>query len=346
MLPSGSGPDEVRPVGSPNFIARLWATARALSSRGWDKVSSGVSALDRTTKGLWSRILELSPTQKLIGAAGAVAVLLVAAAAVWLRPARPVPVEKAVGVAVVEVPVAYLLENPIDTGKRLMPLQKGTRVNVLEQLKAADQPFVHAQFVSPKKNSRPGYIRIGDLGQWDSDDAGTEWNFVRTFEPKNGATEDQQRRLIEELLKFSSRFPGTPQAAEANLQRAGLHLEFVRRRKSAGSPESDWLAEVTKAKEAVDGAAGDASAAADVARLRQELEALTPTPEAPKSTISPLAQEVAKLLREVNVRYWREDFAGAIELAERILVMDPNNREATWWKQKAIRTMKALEAVK
>src|SRR5260221_1440066 len=184
------------------FLAPVWVLRIRRSTGG---VSRWFGALKESSRLPWSGVSHLAPTQKLIARAGGAALLLVASAAMSVSLSRPVPIEKPIGVAVVQASLTDLLQNPDGNAKRLMSFQQGTRLNVLEPPKAQNQLFAYVQFVSSGKNSRPGYVRTGDLSRWDSDDPAYEWAFLRLFGPRQGDSEDQHRRVVDEMRKFARR---------------------------------------------------------------------------------------------------------------------------------------------
>jgi hypothetical protein len=187
-------------------------------------------------------------TLKILAAAALFLALLAGSGAFLARLLRPIPPEKALGTAVVRVPRVDLLESPGSSGKLLTALQQGTRVNVLSEPLRPDQPFVRVQFVSPKKNSPPGYVRTADLGDWTSDDARIAWQFMALLRAPEGASELKRREFIEQLRTFSARFAGTSEACEADRERARILLNFVDEHSRAGESVDD---DRTKAKEAL-----------------------------------------------------------------------------------------------
>ena len=250
--------------------------------------------------------------------AGLIVVVTVVSAVVALHSLRPVPAEKAVGTAIVEVPRTELLEEPRSDSKHFMPLVRGTKVNLLDRIKP-DQRFVRVQFVSPRKNSQPGYARRGDLGQWFSNDARVAGDFIRLDRPGKAASEGVKRRFAERLRDFGLRHPGTPEADESAIEQAGIYLSFGADSKKAAKPLSERQDDLSKANEAL--ATVRAISSSKTVLLQQLAELETETPPAPPP-VSAKDLELKRLVAKATKLYDDGDFEGVLEVAKQMDSID------------------------
>jgi hypothetical protein len=299
------------------------------------RVASVLAALNGNAQLAWSRLSGLVPTQKLIGAVGTAAFLLIISATIVGRFSRPVSIEKAIGTAVVRASVTDLLEKPAGNSKRLGNIRQGTRVNILEQMKARE-PFAYVQVVMPGKNSPPGYVKTDDLGRWESDDSATAWSFLRLFGPSQGPSEDQQQRFIDEMQRFAMRFRGSPQVSEAGIEQTRALIALADHHKSAGNPQ--WERDVEKAWAAL-ASVSSAGLADDVAHMRNELDAIVP----PSPPVSRPGQEADALSSRISVLFDSGDYSGAMALVDRLASIDSGKNQAGWWKAKVIKAQRALD---
>ena len=192
-------------------------------------------------------------------------VALAGATALILYLQRPILAERALGTARVRVPRADLLDAARTGAKRVTAFEQGTPVNVVAELTDPDQRFIRVQFVSAKKNSRPGYVRTADLGDWRSDNPRIAWQFLAVDRPAAGASEQQRREFIGKLQAFAVRFPGTPEACRAEGERASLLMDLVEEHRKAGAPQAEKDDDLTKAKEAL----ATEGCSSDEARLKR-----------------------------------------------------------------------------
>jgi serine/threonine protein kinase len=235
---------------------------------------------------------------------------------VALIPLRSVPVESMLGTAVVRAQQTDLLEAPRLNSRHILALLRGARVNILNPVEGRDQFFVRVQFVSPKKSSRPGFVRTSDLSQWASENPRIEWDFANLVRPSDSASEPEWRQFAEEMREFSKRFAGTTEADEANLERARLYLSFAAAHKEAGQPRPEWADNLIGAKEGLDAVSPTNSSRATELRQRlAELDAVeTPQP----GPISDQDRQLAILATKAYKLYAASDFDGILELAKQM----------------------------
>ena len=207
---------------------------------------------------------------------------------------RPVAVEQAVGVAVVQAGASPLLKEPRPNARVLMTLRKGQRVNILERL-AVGQPFLRAQFVSPGKVSRAGFVRTADLGEGD---LSFSWDSVRLSRPPEGASEERLR-YADALIEFAHRFPQTPQADLANIEAARIYLGIASERKKAGKAPAEWEVLLAKAEDALGRVSEPQNE--QVARVRHDIEELRQT-ESPEPPASPEVIERNRRLQQMYLK--------------------------------------------
>jgi hypothetical protein len=201
----------------------------------------------------------------------AVALLLaILGAGIWAVLALwPVPREKDVGTAVAKVNT-QVFQRPDRNSKQLMPLSKDTQVNLLERVTSPTQPFVRVQYVSARKNSRPGYIRTADLGEWSDPHVGLM--LLVASRPPAGAKEGDQRTFAQKLRDFGELNPNTPEADDAYLEAAGLYISLAEPCKAADQPQPQCEGDLTKASDALNRVT--ARSAARAAEPRQKLEVI------------------------------------------------------------------------
>jgi len=156
--------------------------------------------------------------------------------------------EKSLATARVQSTSTPLLSEPRGTAANLKTLYRGQQVNVLERLRP-NQPYIRVQFVSPERNSRPGFVRRVDLSEWTSDRF--VWDLVMLDAPVEGASATDREKFAEALIRFSGAFPGSGHADGAHLQAAQLYLILATESDKAGASElkDQYL---KKAEEALD----------------------------------------------------------------------------------------------
>lgn len=177
--------------------------------------------------------------------AGGVTVAVIVAAFLY----QPNPkAENALATARVQSSSSPLLSEPRGTAANLMTLYRGQQVNVLERIRA-NQPFIRVQFVSSKRNSRPGYVRRADLGEWNNGQF--VWDVIMLGSPAEGASATDRDKFAEALIRFGGGFPNSAHADGAYLQAAQLYLDLAAESDKAGATEQrdEYL---RKAEEALD----------------------------------------------------------------------------------------------
>ncbi len=282
--------------------------------------------------------------QMTIGIVLGLVVFSIGAALVYLL-TRPVPVEKAIGTAVVQTSSAALLDQQGESGKTMRALPQGAVVNLLERLRSREQPFVRVQFVNARDVSKPGYMRTAELGQWTSPDAPTAWELLALSRPAITSSEGDRRRFIQQLTQFSERFTGTPEAHQANLERARLHYGLANEAKAAGKPAADWKADLASAKAAIPNPAPGAAESVEAATLRKEIETL----ESSESKASHLAADPASVQRALQIQqlelaarqlYRDGEWEKVLDIANRMSSIDPNRARA--WRATVQNALKEL----
>ncbi len=238
--------------------------------------------------------------------------LLLGAVVFYLFRPKNFPIEPPASVAVVQATQTDLLEKPGGNGKHIMPLSRGTRLNVLRPV-ALDQPFTRVQFVSPAKNSPPGYVRRDDLGEWS--DPQIAWELLEPLRPAAGAGESQRRRFAQQLHEFIIRYGGSDQGDKARLELAGIYTSLAEASKEAGKPKEVWIDDLNKAKEAFSGLRQPLSD--DAARLQQRLAELETKELLPPPEIE-APSPAAKLVSKAIVLYDHDDQEGALRVADEL----------------------------
>jgi len=257
---------------------------------------------------------------------------------------QPIPVQPAVGVAVVHAETSPLLKEPRPNADSWMALRKRQRVNILERL-VSDRPFIRAQFVSPSKVSRPGYLRTADLGEWFSQDIAFSRDVVRLSRPGEGASEDDSLRYAEALIEFARRFPKTPQADQASLEAAQIYLEIASERKKAGKARAEWEPLIAKAEAAL--ASVSEAQNEQVALVRHDIEELRQTdlPQAPPSPeVIERERRLLQMYQKAAVLYDGGANDEDVEsILNEILRIDPNYDKALRIKDQIVRAKKIFK---
>ena len=214
--------------------------------------------------------------------AGAFLIMLVAGAVTWaLWPPR---VELAVATAVIAVPRATLYAHA-EGDSRITFLSKDQRVNILRIPRGQGPERIPAQFVSPKKTTAPGYIRVEDLDRegWDSPDPTKKLRLIRMFHSGEAGDDAHIQAEIAALQRFIDQFPSAPASFEAHLLIAQLELAQVRRLQDKGAPPDAWMSLLEDARSHLKVAGQETSLATDVNEAQMKIEQLAARaqPEAP-----------------------------------------------------------------
>lgn len=256
--------------------------------------------------------------------------------------APPEPLHSAVGSAVVQAEETGLLSAADGSGKEITKLKKGSKVNLLDKLTSLDVPAVRVQFVNQGKNSKPGFVRTQDLGNWESNDPVSEWAFLSALRNRNDISTEE---FITKLRSYSLRFPGTAESEKALLERAGLHLKVAKGKQAAGKPKEEWEPDIAQAREAVGGLSPATANSADVVAMVKEFDA--PPAGAAKPAEPPKEDAVSAqlriLLRNAKVAWDSGDLNGCESNAKKALALSPNNTAARGF---LYQVQKAREALK
>lgn len=239
----------------------------------------------------------------------------------------PEPLHSALGSAVVQADETTLLSSADASAKELMKLKKGAKVNLLDKLTSLDVPSVRVQYVTPERNSKPGYIRTQDLGSWESTDPVSEWAFLNAARNRGDLSTEE---IITRLRSFSLRFPGTAESEKALLERAGLHLKLAKSKLEAGKPKEEFEPDVTQAREAIGGLTPSTANSSEVVAMNKELDAMqsgAAKPVEPPKEDAVTAQ-LRILLRNAKVAWDSGDLNGCESNARKALALSPNNTAA------------------
>jgi serine/threonine protein kinase len=305
----------------------------------------------------WKRLIELPPKQRRLvgGVAGAVFCLVLSS---FLIPRRPIPRQKWVATALVE-PARATLYRDKQQAASIGTLMRGDPVNLLE-VPVRDQILVRIQFVG-RKVLQPGYMRISDLGGWDSADPEVKLALVRWFWSGRSANDDDVRNETAKLQQLVDQFPGTKAAHEAQFEMAELELSVVRRMQNAGEPESAWHHRIESARSHVEAAKGEPSVSGRVEGVLVQIAGLQAAAVAAQQVNPPVnlvsgqtgsgntspaqpkkasKKKIDKLLKELREFDPKINNATEIELDEaqqkvdEILRLEYDNSEATEFQKK------------
>jgi hypothetical protein len=261
----------------------------------------------------------ISPSMWLLGVASAIVVVAVVTILFW---PKPVQLEPRIAQATVLVEPTPLLQEPRPNSRGILVLHKGQRVNVLERIPPKGS-FVRVQFVSPKKNSLPGFVGVDRLSEWSSEDAGFSLDIVRMKRPPAGAGTQDWVNYAEQLLDFARRFPGLKEADQARLEAAEIYRRIATELKNAGKPYEESVVYLDRAEAALkDITQDDTGAVAESRRFIAELRQVDPGPD-------PKKDETAQRLEKMYVnaaQMWTkgEPSEKVFAVIEEILRIDPH----------------------
>ena len=327
-------PKESKPAWSqeprkPSESGGTGASASLLSSPGKPSQPQWLETTLRRLKGFPPLVLAVS---------GAVLLVLIG---LILWALRPVPLEPAVAAAAVSGQT-FLYKNTT-SGSTIRSLNRGDHVNLLEMPHWRDQRWIPAQFAQGKKVTRPGYVRVSDLTEWNSSNPDSQLELIRMFQSGAKGSDTQIRSEIEALRRLAIACPGTRAAREANLLVAGLTLTLAQRMKTRGQPVIEWQSQIDLARAEIDAAGNDPSLRTGVDSLRRKIDEMTrdiavvtppPPPPNPLAKVAPQPpvqsrqKQIAALVSEA-----RNDFAArrddeAEKIVSYILKLDKGNQDA------------------
>jgi hypothetical protein len=286
------------------------------------RIEERQSSLKKGAFALWFTLLS-SKWQMVSAVAFLLAIL---GAGIWAVLALwPVPREKEVGTAVAKVNT-QVFQRPDRNSKQLMPLSKDTQVNLLERVTSPTQPFVRVQYVSARKNSRPGYIRTADLGEWSDPHVGLM--LLVASRPAAGANEGDQRTFAQKLRDFGELNPNTPEADDAYLEAAGVYISLAEPCKAAEQPQPQCEGDLTKASDALNRVS--ARSAARAAEPRQKLEGILQARTNPPTPVKD--DERTRLWQDFLRARRASEFEKMCSIADERAKTDP--ADAQRWKAK------------
>src|SRR5262249_28537135 len=141
-----------------------------------------------------------------------------------------------------------LLAAPNASGQRLAVLHHGDSLSVITLPSARSQEYTNVR--TGGSATQPGFVRTAELSDWSGATADASFSIAKLFAPEDGAGEAELISQLERWNQFIGRYPGSPQSAEANLEAARIELALGKLGKSAGKPQAEWSAHLTRAREA------------------------------------------------------------------------------------------------
>ena len=259
------------------------------------------------------------------------AILLLVASVVALR---PVPIESYAAMALIRVASTNIYANPDPAANKIASVPNGTRLNVLRLPTSRGQEWISVQAVEPKV-LRPGYVRAAELSEWHGRTGAAALALIRTLEPREAPSEEENHARIQELNNLTSRFAGEPAAKEARLEIAYTRLSLARQYKTAGRVSEDWQSELKAARQELDLVAGDRNLQVKVLDLSRQIDELLADqppiiPPPPHTDIAPQPPppNVSELMAQA--RQFRDDgdYHEAERLIARVLRISPRNKDA------------------
>jgi serine/threonine protein kinase len=114
--------------------------------------------------------------------------------------------------------VVRVLGGPGEFEKEIVTIHRGERVNVLRLPQKRDQRWIAVQFVTPKTAYSAGYVLLGDLSGWQSDNVEAELQMLLMFAPLPDSSVNDAQTFIDSLRAFATRHLGAPESAEAEAE--------------------------------------------------------------------------------------------------------------------------------
>jgi hypothetical protein len=264
---------------------------------------------------------------------------------VVLMVSRRVPVAPAVATAIVSAPQAAIHERRSADSRTVAFLGARDKVSVLRVPVTPDQEWVQVQYVAPQgRVFRPGYMRVGDLGDWDSLRPPTALSLIRVFHVDRAETGPQIDSSIGVLHQFVVRFAGNPAVLEARLLMAEMEIRAALQLQTAGTPPDVWSARLDLARTDILAASHAPALRERASELREQVDGLSEqplrTPPPPPSLPPPVqvqpapafAPPAAPLISELleQAEHYRHDhnFDAAEAIVKRILTRDPHDARA------------------
>jgi hypothetical protein len=239
--------------------------------------------------------------------------MVAAIIATFLYEPNPKP-EKALASARVQASSTALLREPRANAANRFTLYRGQQVNVLERVRT-NQPFIRVQFVSPKRNSRPGFVRLVDLAEWNNDRFA--WDVIMLGTPAEGASASDRDKFAEALIQFSRDFPSSAHSDGACLHAAHLYLNLATESDKAGAagPKDESLKKAEDALDRVSEREKD-----EVAALRKLIADMRQPEAGPPPQTDPL---LPLYQRAADLYYTHGDFEEPKKLIARMLSINP-----------------------
>jgi hypothetical protein len=260
-----------------------------------------------------------------------------------LMVSRRVPVAPAVATATVSAPQAAIHERRRADSKTVAWLGAGDRVSVLRAPVSPDQEWVQVQYVAPQgRVFQPGYMRVGDLGDWDSPRPATALSLIRVFHVDRAETGPQIDSSIAVLRQFVTRFAGSPAALEARLLMAEMEIRGALQLQTAGGPPDVWSVRLDSARTDILAASHAPALRERATELREQVEGLSEPPLPPPPPPLPLpvhvqpapalappaAPSISELLDQAERYRHDHNFDAAEAIVKRILTRDPHQARA------------------
>jgi serine/threonine protein kinase len=122
----------------------------------------------------------------------------------------------------------------------ILPLRKGTQLNLLKVPDYASQQRLQVQPIVDGKALASGYVVPNVVRDWNTESSKVAMALARFTGPSQDRTDADLEVQIDKFRALVTRFPNTDEARVAALEEAGLDLEMSRREKSEGRPEAEW----------------------------------------------------------------------------------------------------------
>ena len=216
--------------------------------------------------------------------------------------------------AVIQARTTSLLKEPRASSASLMILNGGQQVNVLELI-PHDRQLIRVQFVAPKRNSQPGYVRLADLGKWSQDRFACD--VITLSPPASGASVTERERFADTFIQFCWDYPNSGQLDTAYVQAAQAYIGSASEIEKAGGPTDARDAYLAKAEEALKRVSEhEKDQVAALGKVIAELRAPKLAPPLPPDPLRPLYDRAVAL-------YASGEFEEAKKLLARILGLNP-----------------------
>ena len=237
---------------------------------------------------------------------------------------------------------ARILAAASGEARAITSVRKGEQLNVVRVPESRSDDWVQVQYVSGGRAFPAGYVKLAELGNWESEESKTAMTILKVFGPEPSAPDAEIRRQIGRLSEFISRFAITPQGPQANFEMAQWNLVLARRAKQQGDPALESHLDAATGQLAM--AAVSQDLAGQIAQAHRELEALKEVEKPPAPVRAPAAARRPENELSRAEQAWRRGrYREALGVLDRLIRERPGYTPAIALREK-VRRAQQLES--